>query len=187
MAKTMPERPLSAQVLGQAFGSLNPQAFGSSKPQRTHSTAALKVPNHNQLLQLVPARHPAEPALARDPEPLAAKAAPEAPPPPDKRRNPVPFAGAPGKTPPPARGARARGPKPGRTATGQNGGKPLRGPVPPAPGPRQIPGWTPAAGCALWPTAFTLSSNWPNYLTEASAATPSVIDGRLLGPPHGWP
>ena len=75
VAKTMPESPLSAQVLSQAFVLLNPQAFSSSKPQRTQSTAALKVPNHNQLLQLVLARHPAEPALARAPEPLAAKAA----------------------------------------------------------------------------------------------------------------
>ena len=99
VAKTMPESPLSAQVLSQAFVSLNPQAFGSSKPQRTHSTAALKVPNHNQLLQLVLARHPAEPALARAPEPLATKAATAALRPAEKRENWVRYAGGPVKTP----------------------------------------------------------------------------------------
>ena len=76
-----------------------PQAFGSSKPQRTHSTAALKVPNHNQLLQLVLARHPAEPALARAPEPLSAKAANAALRPAEKRENWVRYAGGPVKTP----------------------------------------------------------------------------------------
>ena len=74
VAKTMPESPLSVQVLSQAFVLLNPQAFGSGKPQRTQSTATLKVPNHNQLLQLVLARHPAEAALARAPDPVAVKA-----------------------------------------------------------------------------------------------------------------
>ncbi|NBX06327.1 MAG: hypothetical protein EBR18_09645, partial [Betaproteobacteria bacterium] len=58
VAKTMPESPLSVQVLSQAFVLLNPQAFSHSKPQRTQSTATLKVPNHNQLLQLVLARSP---------------------------------------------------------------------------------------------------------------------------------
>ena len=99
VAKTMPESPLSAQVLSQAFVLLNPQAFGSSKPQRTLSTAALKVPNHNQLLQLVLARHPAETALARAPEPLAAKAATAALRPAEKRENWVRYAGGPVKTP----------------------------------------------------------------------------------------
>ena len=99
VAKTMPESPLSAQVLSQALVLLNPQAFSSSKPQRTQSTAALKVPNHNQLLQLVLARQPAEPALARAPEPLAAKAATAALRPAEKRENWVRYAGGPVKNP----------------------------------------------------------------------------------------
>ena len=99
VAKTMPESPLSAQVLSQAFVLLNPQAFSSSKPQRTQSTAALKVPNPNQLLQLVLARHSAEPALARAPEPLAAKAATAALRPAEKRENWVRYAGGPVKIP----------------------------------------------------------------------------------------
>jgi len=57
------------------------------------------VPNHNQLLQLVLARHPAEPALARALEPLAAKAATAAVRPAEKRENWVRYAGGPVKTP----------------------------------------------------------------------------------------
>ena len=99
VAKTMPESPLNIQVLSQAFVLLNPQAFGSGKPQRTQSTAALKVPNHNQLLQLVLARHPAELALAREPEPLTTKTASAALRPAEKRENWVRYAGGPIKTP----------------------------------------------------------------------------------------
>jgi len=98
VAKTMPESPLSAQVLSQAFVLLNPQAFGSSKPQRTHSTATLKVPNHNQLLQLVLARNPAElaPARATEPPPTKAAATPRAT---EKRENWVRYSGGPVKSP----------------------------------------------------------------------------------------
>lgn len=98
VAKTMPESPLSVQVLSQAFVLLNPQAFGSAKPQRTQSTATLKVPNHNQLMQLVLARNPAEAATGRAPEPVAVKAA-AAPRPAEKRENWVRYAGGPIKTP----------------------------------------------------------------------------------------
>ena len=98
VAKTIPESPLSVQVLSQAFVLLNPQAFGSAKPQRTQSTATLKVPNHNQLLQIVLARHPAEAATARAPEPVAVKAA-AALRPAEKRENWVRYAGGPIKTP----------------------------------------------------------------------------------------
>ncbi len=99
VAKTMPESPLSMQVLSQAFVLLNPQAFGSAKPQRTQSTATLKVPNHNQLIQLVLARNPADAALARATEPVAVKAATAAPRPTEKRENWVRYAGGPIKTP----------------------------------------------------------------------------------------
>ena len=99
VAKTMPESPLSVQVLSQAFVLLNPQAFGSAKPQRTQSTATLKVPNHNQLLQIVLARHPAEAATARAPEPVAVKAAAAPLRPAEKRENWVRYAGGPIKTP----------------------------------------------------------------------------------------
>ena len=99
VAKTMPESPLNVQLLSQAFVLLNPQAFGSSKPQRTQSTASLKVPNHNQLLQIVLARHPAEAAAARNPEPAATKPASAAQGPAEKRENWVRYAGGPVKTP----------------------------------------------------------------------------------------
>jgi len=98
VAKTMPESPLSAQVLSQAFVLLNPQAFGSSKPQRTHSTATLKVPNHNQLMQLVLARNPAELAPARATEAPPTKVA-ATPRPTEKRENWVRYAGGPVKSP----------------------------------------------------------------------------------------
>ena len=99
VAKTMPESPLSVAVLSQAFVLLNPQAFGSAKPQRTQSTATLKVPNHNQLLQIVLARHPADAALARATETAPTKAASAAPRPAEKRENWVRYAGGPIKTP----------------------------------------------------------------------------------------
>ena len=100
VAKTMPESPLSVQLLSQAFVLLNPQAFGSAKPQRTQSTTSLKVPNHNQLLQIVLARHPAEAAAARNPEPAATKMVSAAQRPAEKRENWVRYAGGPIKTPP---------------------------------------------------------------------------------------
>jgi Tfp pilus assembly protein FimV len=99
VAKTMPESPLSAAVLSQAFVLLNPQAFGSAKPQRTQSTATLKVPNHNQLLQLVLARNPADAALARATETAPTRAAIAAPRSAEKRENWVRYAGGPIKTP----------------------------------------------------------------------------------------
>jgi hypothetical protein len=99
VAKTMPESPLNAQVLGQAFVLLNPQAFSRIKPQRTLNTASLKVPNHNQLLQLVLARNPSavSPASASDAQTV--KAGLPATRPPEKRENWVRYAGGPLKNP----------------------------------------------------------------------------------------
>ena len=72
VAKTLPNSPLSADLLAQAFVSLNPQAFSGGSSNRTLSAATLKVPNHNQLVQMVLAKNEAaRPAL------LAALAAPE--------------------------------------------------------------------------------------------------------------
>jgi len=99
VAKTMPESPLSAQVLRQAFVLLNPQAFDMAKPQRTQSSASLKVPNHNQLLQIVLARNPADAVLAHSGKPQAPKAAPAALRPTERRENWVRYAGGPVKTP----------------------------------------------------------------------------------------
>jgi len=95
VAKTIPDSPLSLQVLSQAFVALNPQAFGASKPQRTLSTATLKVPNHNQLMQLVLARMPEEVAAAKPiPAPPIAPSRP-----PEKRENWLRYAGGHVKTP----------------------------------------------------------------------------------------
>ena len=72
VAKTLPNSPLSAELLAQAFVSLNPQAFSGGTSGRTLSAATLKVPNHNQLVQMVLAKNEAaRPAL------LAALAASE--------------------------------------------------------------------------------------------------------------
>lgn len=93
VAKTIPDSPLSLHLLSEAFVALNPQAFGNTKPQRTLSTNALKVPNHNQLLHLVLSRLPADTATAK-PIPAPAPSRP-----PEKRENWLRYAGGPIKTP----------------------------------------------------------------------------------------
>ena len=95
VAKTLPNSPLSADLLAQAFVSLNPQAFSGGTSNRTLSAATLKVPNHNQLVQLVLAKNeaarPALLAALAAPEPKAiATAAPRAT---EKRENWVRYAG----------------------------------------------------------------------------------------------
>ena len=102
VAKTLPNSPLSSDLLAQAFVSLNPQAFSTGKTSRTLTTATLKVPNHNQLVQLVLAKNEAlRPAV------LAALTAQETPPkatlapaarPAEKRENWVRYAGGPVST-----------------------------------------------------------------------------------------
>jgi len=101
VAKTLPSSPLSEDLLAQAFVSLNPQSFTGGTASRTLSAATLKVPNHNQLVQLVLTKHEAaRPAV------LAAVAAQEAqaksalmptPRPAEKRENWVRYAGGPVK------------------------------------------------------------------------------------------
>ena len=97
VAKTLPTSPLSAELLGQAFVRLNPQAFSAGVRQRTLGTAALKVPNHNQLLQMVLAQHdsnrPAALALAPVPAALSKAAVAAAPRAVEKRENWVRYAG----------------------------------------------------------------------------------------------
>jgi Tfp pilus assembly protein FimV len=97
VAKTLPTSPLSAELLGQAFVRLNPQAFSSGARQRTLGTVALKVPNHNQLLQMVLAQHdsdrPAAVTLAPAPSALSKAALAAAPRAVEKRENWVRYAG----------------------------------------------------------------------------------------------
>ena len=59
VAKTLPNSPLNADLLAKAYVSLNPQAFSAGVNSRTLTTAPLKVPNHNQLVQLVLAKNEA--------------------------------------------------------------------------------------------------------------------------------
>jgi len=97
VAKTLPTSPLSAELLGQAFVRLNPQAFSAGARQRTLGTVALKVPNHNQLLQMVLAQHdsdrPAAVTLAPAPAALSKAALAAAPRAVEKRENWVRYAG----------------------------------------------------------------------------------------------
>ena len=92
VSKTMPNSPLRAELLTQAFVALNPQAFGKTAPLRTLGTAALQVPNHNQLMHI---------ALANTSETQQALA-PKTAPAPERRENWVRYAGGPIKTPAPA-------------------------------------------------------------------------------------
>lgn len=97
VAKTLPNSPLSADLLAQAFVSLNPQAFSGGTSNRTLSAATLKVPNHNQLVQMVLAKNevarPALLAALAAPEPKAAPTAMAATRAADKRENWVRYAG----------------------------------------------------------------------------------------------
>jgi hypothetical protein len=101
VAKTLPNSPLNAELLSQAFVSLNPQAFSAGGNSRTLTAAALKVPNHNQLVQLVLAKNEAaRPAVlaalsiadGRTPAALPSRAV-------EKRENWVRYAGGPVKAP----------------------------------------------------------------------------------------
>lgn len=101
VAKTLPNSPLNAELLAQAFVSLNPQAFSTDGKSRTLTAAALKVPNHNQLVQLVLAKNEAaRPAVlaalsiadAKTPALLPSRAV-------EKRENWVRYAGGPVKAP----------------------------------------------------------------------------------------
>jgi hypothetical protein len=97
VAKTLPNSPLNADLLAQAFVTLNPQAFSAGANSRTLSAATLKVPNHNQLVQRVLAKTEAERPVAL--AALEAKITTTGSPRPpekrdDKRENWVRYAGA---------------------------------------------------------------------------------------------
>lgn len=184
VAKTMPESPLSVQVLSQAFIWLNPQAFGHAKPQHTLSTATLKVPNHNQLLQLVLARNPTDAALARAAEPAPSKTTPSARPA-EKRENWVRYAGGPIKTP-----SSFDGSAPERSGwvhyLGAAFTRSWRGD---ATSRTETRSWVqyPALGRANAPTteASADSSKWVQYPNLARAATPAVSPESRLDT-SGW-
>ena len=99
VAKTLPNSPLNADLLAQAFVSLNPQAFSAGVNSRTLTTAPLKVPNHNQLVQLVLAKNEAaRPAVLAALSVADAKVSVSpAPRPAEKRENWVRYAGGPVK------------------------------------------------------------------------------------------
>lgn len=101
VAKTLPNSPLNADLLAQAFVSLNPKAFSAGSNSRTLTAAALKVPNHNQLVQLVLAKNEAaRPAVLAALSAADAKAAAVVPTrAAEKRENWVRYAGGPVKAP----------------------------------------------------------------------------------------
>lgn len=86
VAKTMPNSPLRSDVLAQAFVALNPQAFGKSVPLRTLGSAALQVPNHNQLMHIAL-------ASASEPRQVSAPKATPAPAPVERREQWVRYLG----------------------------------------------------------------------------------------------
>ena len=49
--KTMPDSPLRADILRNAFVQQNPQAFTKSPPRSLMAGAVLNVPNHDDLLR----------------------------------------------------------------------------------------------------------------------------------------
>ena len=103
VAKTLPNSPLSEDLLAQAFVHLNPQSFTGGTSRRTLSTATLKVPKHSQLVQLVLAKNeaarPAVWAAVAAQEARAKAALLPAPRPAEKRENWVRYAGGPVKAP----------------------------------------------------------------------------------------
>ena len=53
IAKTMPNSEVKPELMAEAFKALNPLKFTRDSKAVTQSTAALKVPNQNQLLNMV--------------------------------------------------------------------------------------------------------------------------------------
>lgn len=53
IAKTMPNTELKQELVADAFRALNPQQFSKDKGSVTQSNMALKVPNQNQLANLI--------------------------------------------------------------------------------------------------------------------------------------
>jgi hypothetical protein len=65
--KTMPDSPLRADILRNAFVQQNPQAFTKSPPRSLMAGAVLNVPNHDDLLRtyMVPGHVPGNSGLHR--------------------------------------------------------------------------------------------------------------------------
>ncbi len=53
IAKTMPNTELKQELVADAFRALNPQQFSKEKGSVTQSNLAIKVPNQNQLANLI--------------------------------------------------------------------------------------------------------------------------------------
>jgi Tfp pilus assembly protein FimV len=74
IAKTMPNSEVKQELVAEAFKALNPEQFNKGQSSVTKSTAALKVPNQNQLANLI------ETQLGKkQPQNLLSGAAPVAP------------------------------------------------------------------------------------------------------------
>ncbi len=65
--KTMPDSPLRADILRNAFVQQNPQAFTKSPPRALMAGAVLNVPNHDDLLRsyMVPGHAPGNSGMHR--------------------------------------------------------------------------------------------------------------------------
>ena len=65
--KTMPDSPLRADILRNAFVQQNPQAFTKSPPRSLMAGAVLNVPNHDDLLRsyMVPGYAPGNSGMNR--------------------------------------------------------------------------------------------------------------------------
>jgi Tfp pilus assembly protein FimV len=65
--KTMPDSPLRAEILRNAFVQQNPQAFTKSPPRSLMAGVVLNVPNHDDLLRtyMVPGYSPGNSGMHR--------------------------------------------------------------------------------------------------------------------------
>jgi Tfp pilus assembly protein FimV len=65
--KTMPDSPLRADILRNAFVQQNPQAFTKSPPRSLMAGAVLNVPSHDDLLRsyMVPGQAPGNSGMHR--------------------------------------------------------------------------------------------------------------------------
>lgn len=65
--KTMPDSPLRADILRNAFVQQNPQAFTKSPPRALMAGAVLNVPSHDDLLRshMVPGHAPGNSGMQR--------------------------------------------------------------------------------------------------------------------------
>ena len=74
IAKTMPNSEVKQELVAEAFKALNPEQFNKGQSSVTKSTVALKVPNQNQLANLIESQ-----LGKKQPQNLLSGAAPVAP------------------------------------------------------------------------------------------------------------